>query len=74
MRGLPRAGGEDLEGHNQYAGRCLHSRQEIQAIGDVEWRWAVRKPCPHCGKQRWYGNGAVNLKVTVVDLSRVHYS
>ena len=44
---------EDLQDHNDYLGRCLHCRREITALGGVEWRRTVRKPCPHCEKQRW---------------------
>ena len=40
---------EDLQGHNEYHGHCLYCRQEISALGGVEWRRAVRCPCPHCG-------------------------
>ena len=44
---------EDLQDHNDYLGRCLHCRREITAQGGVEWRRAVRSPCPHCGKAGW---------------------
>ena len=44
---------EDLQDHNDYLGRCLHCRQEITAQGGVEWRRAVRRPCPHCGRAGW---------------------
>ena len=44
---------EDLKDHNDYLGRCLHCRQEITAQGGVEWRRAVRRPCPHCGRAGW---------------------
>ncbi len=44
---------EDLADHNEYGGRCLHCRQEITAQSGVEWRRAVRRRCPHCGKARW---------------------
>ena len=35
---------------NSYRGHCLHCRREITAQGGVEWRRAVRRPCPHCGR------------------------
>lgn len=44
---------EDLQDLNEYYGHCLHCRQEIAAQGGVEWRRAVRKPCPHCGRKGW---------------------
>ena len=44
---------EDLQGQNDYRGRCLHCRREITAHGGVEWRRTVRRPCPHCGKAGW---------------------
>ncbi len=44
---------EDLDDDNQYAGRCLHCRQEISAQGGVAWRKAVRSPCPHCDRAGW---------------------
>ena len=44
---------EDLADRSEYGGRCLHCRQEITAQGGVEWRRAVRRPCPHCGKAGW---------------------
>ena len=44
---------EDLSDQNGYMGRCLHCNQEIHAKGGVAWRWAVRNPCPHCGKPGW---------------------
>ena len=44
---------EALADHNEYGGRCLHCRREITVQGGVEWRRAVRRPCPHCGKARW---------------------
>ena len=44
---------EDLGDQNDYRGRCLHCRQEITARGGVEWRRAVRRPCPHCGRPGW---------------------
>ena len=44
---------EDLEDTADYRGRCLHCRQEITASGGVEWRRAVRRSCPHCGKPGW---------------------
>ena len=39
---------EDPDTH--YGGYCLHCRREITAQGGVEWRRAVRRPCPHCGR------------------------
>ena len=36
-----------------YRGRCLHCRQEITALGGVEWRRVVRAPCPHCNRRGW---------------------
>ena len=44
---------EDLADHNEYGGRCLHCHREITAQGGVEWRRAVRRPCPHCGRAGW---------------------
>ena len=44
---------EDLQGHNDYRGRCLYCRQEITAQGGVEWHRAVRRPCPHCKRPSW---------------------
>ena len=44
---------EDLQDHNDYGGHCLHYRGEITAQGGVEWRRAVRRPCPHCGNAGW---------------------
>ena len=44
---------QDLADENDYRGHCLHCRREITAQGGVEWRRTVRKPCPHCEKQRW---------------------
>ncbi len=44
---------EDLHDHNDYRGHCLHCRQEVSATGGVEWRRAVRRPCPHCGRREW---------------------
>ena len=44
---------EDFEDHNDYRGRCLHCRQQITALGGVEWRRVVRAPCPHCRKPGW---------------------
>ena len=44
---------EDLQDHNDYLNHCLHCRQEITALGRVEWRRAVRRPCPHCGRPGW---------------------
>ena len=44
---------EDLQDHNDYRGHCLHCRQEITGQGGVEWRRAVRRPCPHCGQIGW---------------------
>ena len=44
---------EDLADLNEYMGRCLHCRREIIARGGVEWRRAVRRPCPHCGAAGW---------------------
>ena len=44
---------EDLQDHNDYRGRCLHCRREINAQGGVEWRLVVRRPCPHCGRAGW---------------------
>ena len=41
---------EDLTDVNEYMGHCLHCRQEIIARGGVEWRRAVRQPCPRCGE------------------------
>ena len=46
---------EDLADNNEYRGHCLHCRQEISAQGGVEWRRAVRRPCPHCGRAGWWG-------------------
>ena len=37
---------EDLGDNNRYAGRCLHCRELISAVGGVEWRRAVRRACP----------------------------
>ena len=42
---------EDRADDNEYQGRCLHCRQAITAKGSVQWRGAVRRPCPHCGQQ-----------------------
>ena len=39
---------EDLTDDNDYQGRCLPCRQEVAAKGGVQWRRAVRGPCPHC--------------------------
>ena len=44
---------EDVQDRNDYRDHCLHCRQEITAHGRVEWYRTVRRPCPHCGKQRW---------------------
>ena len=44
---------EDMRDQNDYRGRCLHCRQEVTARGGVEWRRAVRRPCPHCGRPGW---------------------
>ena len=44
---------EDLSDRNRYMGRCLYCHQEIHAKGGVAWLWAVRNPCPHCGKPGW---------------------
>ena len=44
---------EDLQDENDYLGHCLHCRQEITALGGVEWRRAVRRPCPHCRAKGW---------------------
>ena len=44
---------EDLQDHHDYRGHCLHCRQEVSATGGVEWRQAVRRPCPHCGRRDW---------------------
>ena len=44
---------EDLQDHKDYHGHCLHCRQEVSATGGVEWRRAVRRPCPHCGRREW---------------------
>ena len=44
---------EDLEDSNRYAGRCLHCRETISAVGGVAWRRAVRQPCPHCRRAGW---------------------
>ena len=41
---------EDLQDHNEYRGHC---RQEIFARGGVEWRRAVRRPCPHFSRPGW---------------------
>ena len=38
---------EDLNDNNHYAGRCLHCRETISAVGGVAWRRAVRRSCPH---------------------------
>ena len=44
---------EDLSDTNHYAGHCLHCRETITAQGGVAWRRAVRRPCPHCGRDGW---------------------
>ena len=44
---------EDLKDNNEYRGHCLHCRQVISAEGGVEWRRAVRRPCPYCGRPSW---------------------
>ena len=44
---------EDLGDGNDYQGRCLHCREPITANGGVQWRRAVRRPCPHCGRSGW---------------------
>ena len=44
---------EDLQDENDYRGHCLHCRREIAAHGGVEWRRAIRMPCPHCGRSGW---------------------
>ena len=44
---------EDLADHHFHQGTCLHCWEKISAQGGVEWRRAVRRPCPHCGKQGW---------------------
>ena len=44
---------EDLSDTNSYAGRCLHCRETISAVGSVAWRRVVRRPCPHCGRAGW---------------------
>ena len=44
---------EDLDEDNEHWANCLHCQQEISARNGVEWRQAVRRPCPHCGKPGW---------------------
>ena len=44
---------EDLRDQNHYAGRCLHCKQSITAVGGVAWRRVVRRPCPYCGQRGW---------------------
>ena len=44
---------EDLEDRNYHEDTCLHCWEKISANGGVEWRRAVRRPCPHCGKPGW---------------------
>ena len=44
---------EDLADDYDYQGRCLHCRQVITAKGGVQWRRAVRRPCPHGGRPGW---------------------
>ena len=44
---------EDLADNNEYQGRCFHCRREIKARGEVEWRKAVRRLCPHFGRAGW---------------------
>ena len=44
---------EDLADTNWYHGRCLECHRVISARGGVEWRRAVRRPCPHCGTRGW---------------------
>ena len=44
---------EDLTDHHFRQGACLHCGEKISAQGGVEWRRAVRQPCPHCGKAGW---------------------
>ena len=46
-------GAEDLADGKEYQGRCLHCRQTITAKGGLQWRRAVRRSCPHCGRQGW---------------------
>ena len=43
----------DLADMNAYAGRCLHCKEPISAVGGVAWRRAVRRPCPHCERAGW---------------------
>ena len=44
---------ENLDEDNEHWANCLHCQQEISARNGVEWRQAVRRPCPHCGKPGW---------------------
>ena len=44
---------EDLVQDNEHWANCLHCQQEISAQSGVEWRRAVRRTCPHCGKPGW---------------------
>ena len=45
---------EDLQDPDtRYGSSCLHCRRDITAQGGIEWRRAVRRPCPHCGKVGW---------------------
>ena len=44
---------EDLVEDNEHWANCPHCQQEISARNGVEWRQAVRRPCPHWGKPGW---------------------
>ena len=50
---LSRLSSEDIADYSDYQGQCLRCRQVITAKGGVQWRTAVRRPCPHCGWQKW---------------------
>lgn len=44
---------EDLNDRDFHQGTCLHCWEKVRAEGGVEWRRAVRRPCPHCGRPGW---------------------
>ena len=50
---------EDLEDRDCHEGTCLHCREKISANGGVEWRRAVRRPCPTLRQAGLVGSRAV---------------
>ena len=44
---------EDMFDTAPQASRCLHCHTKITANGSTQWRRAVRKPCPACGRPDW---------------------